>query len=315
MANVENLQQKAYRVRTDTNGFIIGESDLQGHKTTQPVDVVFFGGSSTECGYVDEEKRFPYRVGELLITQSGLKARTLNGGVSGNHSLHSLIQFLAKAAPLQPRYVVLMHNINDLTLLTKTGSYWRAPPSRALVSSLPDTSLQPLFDLPAIFKTLQNLLPSPTTPTTPDEWSDYRIALREVDQVEIERLFRASITSFVNTVRAFGVKPILMTQFNRIKTGDSFVRATYERDAQVMSFESFTDLYAQLNQIIRDVATQEDVYLIDLDRMIPSTNVYIYDAVHLNGEGSLMVAKTIAAALNSYDKHFVLADSADDQQL
>ncbi len=303
MTGVEQLTQKPYRVRTDANSFIIGPSDLQAPKITQPVDIVFLGGSSTECGYVDEELRFPYRVGELLATSAGLSARTLNGGVSGNHSLHSLIQYLAKVGPLQPRYVVLMHNINDLTLLSKTGSYWQAPPSRELVSSRPIPTPAPLINLAALLQPLKDLVSSPPPSTARDEWADFRIKSQEVNQNEVERLFRASLTSFVGTVRAFGSQPVLMTQFNRIKAGDEFVRWTYERESQPFSYEAFITLYTRLNQVIREIAAENNVFLIDLDQTIPATSNYIYDAVHVNGEGSLMVAKVIAEAMQRHESH------------
>ena len=57
----------------------------------------------------------------------------INGGVSGNHTLHSTLNLIAKVIPLKPDYVVLMHNTNDLGVLRQTGSYWDAPQNRSLV--------------------------------------------------------------------------------------------------------------------------------------------------------------------------------------
>jgi lysophospholipase L1-like esterase len=273
---------------------------------TQPVDIVFLGGSSTECGYVDEELRFPYRVGQLLNIGSGLTARTLNGGVSGNHSLHSLIQYLAKTAPLRPRYVVLMHNVNDLVLLSKTGSYWQAPPSRALVSSHPAVTPTPIINLAALVDPFMELGFS-TKPTEKiDEWSKYRDGNHQVDQEEIEKQFQSSLTSFVNIVRAFGSRPILMTQLNRFKPDDEFIRATYEREWQPLSYESFVKLYARFNEIVRVVSNLNEVHLIDLDKSMPENNSLLYDAVHLNGEGSSMVASLIANEIRFTDGDYFI---------
>jgi lysophospholipase L1-like esterase len=58
-------------------------------------------------------------------------------------------------------------------------------------------------------------------------------------------------------------------------------------------------LYEKANEIVRAVAKQEKVFLIDLEAEIPSTNEYIYDEVHLNTNGSKLVAEKITAALKT----------------
>src|SRR4029453_18204791 len=126
LAGTQNLENKLVRVRTDSGGYIVGSND----NSARAADVIFFGGSTTECRYVDESVRFPYRVGRLLKDPAGREIRSLNGGFPGSHSLHSLVSLVAKGLPQRPKVVVLMENINDLTLLTKTRSYW-VPPVRA----------------------------------------------------------------------------------------------------------------------------------------------------------------------------------------
>ena len=52
------------------------------------------------------------------------------------------------------------------------------------------------------------------------------------------------------------------------------------------------------NEIIRKVAIENSVILIDLDKLIPKTKEYMYDSVHLSNKGSTMVAGIIAKELN-----------------
>ena len=47
------------------------------------------------------------------------------------------------------------------------------------------------------------------------------------------------------------------------------------------------------NNIIRDVAKSENVLIIDLAKEIPQTKDFIYDGIHLNEKGSLLVADII----------------------
>lgn len=88
-----------------------------------------------------------------------------------------------------------------------------------------------------------------------------------------------------------------MTQFNRLKKDDPFIRAAYDKNPQPISYDDFVRLYETTNEIVRIVAKQEKVFLIDLDAQIPSSNEYIYDAVHLNSKGSELVANIISGAL------------------
>ena len=83
-----SLKDKIYRVETDSNGYIMpsGREDAQ-------IKIVFHGGSTTECLYVTENKRFPYLVQEKLKVQfPNQTIGTWNSGVSSNNSMHSILK-------------------------------------------------------------------------------------------------------------------------------------------------------------------------------------------------------------------------------
>ena len=64
-----------------------------------------------------------------------------------------------------------------------------------------------------------------------------------------------------------------------------------------MNIEQFAELYKIFNNIIRKIAQEKEIVLIDLDLLIPKTNEFIYDTVHLNNAGSILAAESISAAL------------------
>ena len=298
LRGTQGLEQKSYRLRTDANGFILGPNDANPH--ARP-DILFLGGSTTESLYVDEDKRFPAAVSTLLIQHNGGPVRTLNGGFSGNHVLHSLLNLLGKGIDQQPRYVVLLHAVNDLILLSKTGSYWQAPVSRQLVHNpqLPDARthwLDPLGNLlmPYIWRDLRgNFLSTSAS----DEWADYRHFVHGPDAIArmLEHDFRAALQNFIATARIWHIEPVLMTQFNRIYADDDFVRALFSGNAQ-LAYDDFVALYRLANQVVREVAFEEGVLLIDLERALDGDSTLMYDAVHLNNLGSAIVAEQIALA-------------------
>jgi hypothetical protein len=88
-----------------------------------------------------------------------------------------------------------------------------------------------------------------------------------------------------------------MTQFNRIRDDDEFTRQAYESRESALPYNDFVELYKSLNQLTRDVAAEQDILLIDLDRLVPATQEFIYDPAHVNNQGSELVAQLISRSL------------------
>ena len=302
---------KPYRLRTDNNGFIIGENN---NIENDSVDIIFFGGSTTACIAAQMNSRFPYLVGEKIIdTRTGYKLKTLNGGFPGSHSLHSTINLLAKGVPLHPKKVILMHNVNDLGSLRWTGNYWEAPATREIIR----TKSEKLEENPlrARLRALKNLLfpklysefirsfikfrsrvfsqffPQEAR----DEWKGFRDKGIQ-DYSVVEKSFEQSFLNFINSARSFDIEPILMTQFNRI---DDAYRG------KVHSIERRTK-YKKLNDKVREIAKKENLFLIDLDKQVPKSDSLIYDRTHLNTRGSKLVADIIAKELADHYAYFTL---------
>ena len=224
--------------------------------------------------------------------------------------MHSNLVLAGKGIPLKPNFAVLMHNINDLSLLSKTASYWIAPSSRTLinennrfVNTLEDSSRSYTF---YVLKSIKNILfPNlyaylfprlfPNIYLHRDEFEGFRNKLLNDHLDEIENQFISSITTFINLSRAWNIEPILMTQFNRINIDDIALKRLFKASPNIsLSPEEFVSSYKKFNKIIRDVAKQNDVLLIDLAVLIPSSEKFLYDTVHLNDEGSIKAGELIS---------------------
>jgi lysophospholipase L1-like esterase len=313
--NTENLEYKKYRVRSDDNGFIIGPKDLLENVKLKNVDIIFFGGSTTESLFVDEEIRFPYLVSEMLVNHNGNTLRVLNGGLSGNNTLHSILAYQAKGIPLKPKYVILMHAINDLSALSKSLSYWETTSGRDIVRSQIYDNVDMYEDrgriykffrvmkdafLPNIWKQIRGFVAQRIDSSIAvDEWADFRNKKLNSNDIEqaLKYQYKNALLTFVKVSRIWGSEPILMTQFNRLRSDDIFVKKLYEKNKQPLSYNEFIRLYEICNNIIREVAEQEKVLLIDLEKNIEPNSRFIYDAVHLNNNGSKVAAEIIAEAL------------------
>jgi len=313
-------------LQTDDRGFVVGSQKFQD-AAWKPADIIFFGGSTTECLYVEPDVRFPAAVQRLLSHEDGEPSRVLNAGVSGSHSLHALISLLAKGIPEKPRVVVLMENINDLVTLTRSGSYWQAPPSRQILHEprqKPDPGtkkiqrwLQATAHLAfhnlaeraiLALPNLSSVIDPDREPIPPDdEWQASRNG-ELADQSRIAEDFRSSLLSFIRLSRSWNIVPVLMTQFNRFSPDDEFIKKSFLKSNQ--DYDGFCRRYAEFNEIIRKTAQEEDCLLIDLDRKIRPSKDYLYDGVHLNTEGCIFVAREIALALSTSIPGFRLVEGA-----
>ncbi len=178
------IERKYYRVVTDSNGFI-GPSEI--HENPD-IKIVFLGGSTTECLYMEETERFPYVVGRLLEKNLAKKVNSYNGGVSANESMHSINILLNKVLPMKPNMVVFMHNINDLSILRSQGSYWYPNSLKSHVQTAKNVFTRYEF---------------PQTQTL-------------FDEKEISEEFARNLQTFVAICKIRNIVPVLMTQANRV---------------------------------------------------------------------------------------------------
>ncbi len=305
----DGLEQKAYRVRTDANGFILP------YKRYEKPDfaVIFLGASTTACIYVDEESRFPALVGNLLEAKTGRQVTSINAGVGGNNSLHSLDILLNKVIPLKPDAVVMLHNINDLVALIYDKTYWSKNPTRQpiidyklykdltgmkAISTLARDTYIP--NLHVAFRSLSKKIFGKQVKDPEDEFAYIRGKKIVFDDARILDEFKMNLQTFINICTARRITPVLMTQFNRYKADpDPKIReamAGFEKDSRI-SARQFKEIYDRFNAAVVEVGRQNGVLVIDLARLVPQESAYMYDVVHLNTAGSQLAARLISDKL------------------
>jgi len=288
---------KSYPLNIDSNGFIENGNNTKKFEGNEDLLIIFFGGSTTECLYVTEKNRFPSILERNLSKKFNRNIKVLNGGVSGNNSLHSLLNLISKGIILKPDYVVLMHNANDLSLLRKTGSYWISPASRSIIQISP-TNYENKNVIYLTARKIKNILiPNiygfvrlkiQNKVSNQDDFKGFRNK-KKIDFENIKKMYVSSLKSFINLSRAWDIEPILMTQFNRINYEDEYFTKNYGQD----DLEEFIEEYKVFNEILKQVAKSENVTAFDLANEIPSNKKYIYDSLHLTEAGSIFVGEIL----------------------
>ncbi len=295
----DNVFTKTYEVDIDENGFI-----KPSRKYADPdLSLVFLGGSTTECMFMDAENRFPYVAGAILERETGKKINAYNGGLSGNNSLHAIDLLVNKVIPLRPQAVVFMENINDLSTLLYEKTYWSRATTRAPLETLKKVKLvgKLLKEIliPNLNFAYRNFMRS-RFPREEDEFAQARSQKLTVDQAGLAGEFARNLQMLVDICRDWGITPVLMTQANRLKTDPDPVVAAYigryGQDTGI-AYRDFKELYDRFNETIREVGRKNGVMVIDLAREVTPDKENLYDMVHFNDAGSKLAAGIIANRL------------------
>ncbi|MCS6819325.1 MAG: SGNH/GDSL hydrolase family protein, partial [Chitinophagales bacterium] len=311
LSETENLEDKEYYLHTDNDGFIILPDSL-----AEADKIFFIGGSTTECLFVDEDIRFPAGV-QKRLSEKGLKVKVYNAGVSGNNSLHNLNVLLNKILPYRPKAVVWMECVNDLNVLAYEGSYWNKNINKSLImdtalirqynaqfpqkqTERPEGILKNIFPYLSLrYAILKNKFRAKQVPENVDEWAHVgQVSLTERrDSVKIQ--FKNTLKTFIEICKAWNIQPILMTQQNRLTANPEpkIAAALTALEKKGINYQDYHRLYVEMNEIIRQTAKNENVLLIDLDKEIPKTNEFIYDAVHVNNKGAQLATEIITKNL------------------
>ncbi len=305
---LEGIIDKQYLVRSDENGFIM-PTKVHNHPD---LSLVFLGGSTTECMMVEEGFRFPYLAGHLLEEKLHLKVNSYNGGKAGNDSLHSINALLNKVLPLKPDIVVMMHNVNDLTVLLYDKTYWSKNAYRAPMISKPPTFRTATKDLeesfhiirdmtiPNLSRALKQLPQLVGLGYKEDEFAYIRGKQIKIDRPFLVREFKMNLQTFIDICQVRHIEPVLLTMANRLKEHpDKFINNFHMVRVYALGidYQDYKETFELFNQTIRDVGAANGVLVIDLAEQIPKEKTYMYDVVHFNDTGSQLAAGVISRGL------------------
>jgi hypothetical protein len=295
----DNAFTKKYPLNIDKDGFI-----MPSRKYDRPdLSIVFLGGSTTECMYVDEENRFPYLAGVILERETGRKINSYNGAMAGTNSLNAIDTLVNKVLPMNPQVVVFMENINDMSTIIYDGTYWNQKTWRSPIHTVEKRKAVRQLLAEIWFPNLQGAYLNLTRTLLRgevDQFGHYRGKKLDVDKAKIHREFDMNLQTIVEICKIRRITPVLMTQGNRITEKPDRVVAEYLNrwgEQPGLSYREFKELYDSCTAIIREVGRRNRVLVIDLAAAVPPDKNHFYDMVHFNDNGSKYAAGLIAAKL------------------
>ena len=259
--------------------------------------IFFLGGSTTESHWMNEEKRWPFLVGNEL-NKRGLDIQSFNYGSGGqnlNHSLQKVVSFILKE---QPDYIVLNHAANDIGKYFNGGYYARE-------SSLYDTNDIILVHSTLLLR-LKNIIRE-AFPFTNKHWRVYRNQKSGSNQrsgkaihenLDVEN-FSLDYLSRIKAIKAlaasYGGKVVVIQQpevykevLNKTNSHNINPRERLESllGSKGISKDHFLDFVDQFHQIVKlSLNNDNEIKYIETKDFGLSVNDF-YDAIHFNEQGS-----------------------------
>lgn len=313
LLGTDSLIKQPYEISIDSNGFINNELNKVDNAK---YNIIFYGGSTTESIFVSENLRFVSLLENKLRKNLDNSLNVYNGGVSGAHSMHSALKLIGVGLNMKPQVVVFMHNINDMATLVRGGSYWSNINSRSILRDPSRKDIvgnhfqeNPLkitlrkiknflvpnlynYITPRIKKILSKNFPEAFEEKFNDEFAESRIEISKENIDHMLELFERSLRLQISICKIWDIEPILMTQFNRINLNDQLF-LKFSKQFPETSAIQIMGIYNSFNDLIRKVAKDSNITLIDLDKNLPKESMYMYDIVHLNDDGSTEVFEII----------------------
>jgi hypothetical protein len=253
--------------------------------------------SHAEDSYLSREVIFP-SVLERLLQGSGIQATVINASRAGMDIEDNTRDVEARGPQLNPDYVILYQMSSTITSLSKkllSGSASKTPRDGSNLQNSKkavDWTVR-LVEQTAIYAQLKGHLTS-------------RLAGKRVLSDFLGRSgdaeFEAKIRAFIAVTRNIGATPILCTfATSHVRRDlpdfpDSVTTLVFKYNIY-LSLTGWVETIERFNNILRHIAAEEGIVLIDVEKEIAGRHDYFRDFVHFTPLGHAAVASVIQRPL------------------
>lgn len=284
---------------TEVGPIAINSHGFRGPEIEMPkpdgrLRLAFLGGSTTFCAEASSvEATWPALVAaELAAAHPEVSVDWINAGAAGYNTEQSLINLQLRVAPFEPDVLFVYHATNDLThdsriLAAEEGLY---DLDNAESSGLGDVLLTwHLIEKNLRFEKRKGATAARTL---------------EFDPRELSAPFRARLTALLEACREVAAVVVVPTFSHRARRDQSPEEAREACGSSLyympfMSIEGLLEGFEEYNRVIRDVAREEGVVLVEGEHSIPGDARHFKDSVHFVDAGCRLQADRVLAALEA----------------
>jgi hypothetical protein len=256
--------------------------------------------SHAEDVYLSRELVFPTRL-ETLLKSTGNPVTVINASHAGMDIEANRTELEGKGAIAQPDVVILYQMSTQITKLSKqllSGKRSSTPKgqgSNNTSSASQPSRIAQWYENTSLFALLKGNISNRLT-------GQRVLADTLGDRADEE--FELHVKEFVKTVRKVGAQPVLCT-FATSHTQKNLPNVPPDvpdllfRYNVYLSLSGWFDAITRFNHILKRVADEQHILLIDIDTAISGRPEYFRDFVHFTPDGHQKVAQTIFAALHT----------------
>ncbi len=277
--------------------------------------IITFGGSTTECVALDQEKTWTELLEKSLNKNNDSTLFWVgNFGKSGNGTNHHILQtelMLQNDRLSDAKIVLFLIGFNDLNMSLQNTELYSNPDNQEINLSsfmiIPDKDL-PLYRRTAIWKFLKHTnyqmgLNSYTKEELVKAYNEVRTArLSSKKKKQIPNLdiglkhYKKNINHLIQLCKAKSKVPIFLTQpvlwRPNISEESENILYTFFKDQNNLDTETLYESMKIFNDALIEVCSTNDIQYIDLFKY--SEENWFYDDCHLNEKGAYEVSKIIS---------------------
>lgn len=273
--------------------------DEIGPKQPGEFRIITLGGSTTEDANTVDGLHWPLRLEHALHAAGRTDVRVLNGAMAAYSSAHTLVRFAFDILPYDPDMVIVMDNVNDLTVNYYARRFGKPLDPNYLVKYGIKSYTENIDDRDVVLSRLwhsiwvridQRLHPHPAA-AIPDDY-DLGPGLRA---------FERNLRSTVAVAKAHETEIVLLTMpVSRLReTYDSTRSQARGADPGYFpSYDRFMADFDAYNEGIKTIGRATGVPVIDMHASMTGHDAeYFVDIVHYSDAGSSEFARALAAHL------------------
>jgi len=258
--------------------------------------ILCIGSSETFGQYESEGHEWPRELERVLNANApaGGRYQLVNAGFAGETFPTSVLRMPSRLALVKPKVVLLYPSLAhylSMPAVRKTGP----PPPPVKFRWRMQGRLETM---------LKNVLPI---------WLQTRLRQREIDNwqskepmfdsmpVEFQNEFYNDLETAIAQSRDAGAEPVLITHANRFKDrvepSEHFMLVSWHKFYPMLREDAFMGMEETMNDVMRRVARERSVPLVDAARQMPSGPQYFQDFVHFTDKGSAAFSEIVARTL------------------